>query len=210
VQQADTVGPLTVAVITAVAGLLGAAVGSGATLWSERLRRKREERAAAEENRRELRQAVRIVLAELNGTKAVIRHAAAVQRAWLSDRPLPMDAWRRYRDALALRVSDEAWMMAEKAYGIAAELNQDIEDLHRKERESRTPSVGGVQINLRGLDPTPPLGDKPNLGKLRESFLHIHEAMVSLERELGPKAGVFHYTGYASGEEMWPEGGSPR
>jgi hypothetical protein len=135
------------------------------------------------------------------GTTLLIRHVAQVRRAWPVDRPLRTDGWEAYRDALAGRVSDEAWMTTASVYRITRRLNQGFEDIHRHPR-LRT---GG---NADSEPPIPP--DTLGGDELRDTFLAIREAVKSLERELGPQAGAFQYTGYASGEETWPEGEAPR
>lgn len=38
---------------------------------------------------------------------------------------------------------------------------------------------------------------------VRDGYETIHEAMSQLERAIGPHAGIFAYTGYASVDEIW-------
>ena len=152
--------------------------------WSQR---KHERRLQAERDERERKQAVRVVLEELSEIEKMLLRSAATQLTWKSDdRQLPAGAWARYRDTLAVHVSDEAWRLVAHAYHRANETNWHVIELE-KEYRGRGPDVhflgrGVVQGDIRR---------RP------------HQAMESLERTLGPRGGIYTYTGQATAEEIW-------
>ena len=95
-------------------------------------------------------------------------------------------AWGRYQDALAADVTDETWRYLATAY-------DGIRQFNEAAAHGRALTKGvGVNFSSAGL---------------REGFVNVHQAMTCLERDLpGSKAGIHHYTGYASADDMWPVG----
>jgi hypothetical protein len=40
-------------------------------------------------------------------------------------------------------------------------------------------------------------------GAAQETFFVVHQAMAALERTLGPRGGIYTYTGQATADEIW-------
>jgi hypothetical protein len=181
VVQQDTINPYFVAGIGLAGAVIGGVLTSATTLVVERSRRKRDKQAA----KQELRQAVRILLEELSRDIAAISHAARMGGTWSAERTLDTHGWESYRDFLAGRLSDRAWMWAATAYSAVDRVNDRVQDLRA------SPTYWDVDW-------------------LRDQFVTIFDAMPVIESELGSMAGIYRYTGYVGADELWPKGGAPR
>jgi hypothetical protein len=171
------------AIIAGVAAIIGGVLTAGSNLVVERLRRRQERESQAERDRRELRQATRVVLAELAEISQAIKHTAESQQTWRNDRSLPAFAWREYRAILASHLPLHAWRWVESAYNVANELNWRVMEINR-EYESGGPIAFIEREWLRG------------------PFRTVRQAMAELELALGEARGAFGYTGYASVEDL--------
>lgn len=92
------------------------------------------------------------------------------------------------RENLAARVTDETWRWVAISHDALARLEL--------EAGTRLEASGAGSIVFRA-------------DTLRQAFVTTHTAMMKLEGELGRKSGIYHYTGYANPDEMWPPGGRP-
>jgi hypothetical protein len=171
------------AIIAGAAAVVGGLLTAGSNLVIEALRRRQQRATQAEQDRRELRQATRLVLAELAEISQAIMQTAKSHLTWRSDRPLPASAWREYSPILAAHLPISAWRWVEGAYQGANGLNWRVMEMNR-EFESEGP-VHFIENDW-----------------LRDSFRTLHSAMAELEQSLGEARGVFGYTGYATVEEL--------
>ena len=154
----------------------------------QRHRMGREDAARRRAEERELRRAARIVLEELHLLERLLKRVAQPGGSWPTE-PVSNQAWGRYQDALAADVTDETWRYLATAY-------DGIRQFNEAAAHGRALTKGvGVNFSSAGL---------------REGFVNVHQAMTCLERDLpGSKAGIHHYTGYASADDMWPVGSLP-
>jgi hypothetical protein len=171
------------AIIAGVSAVTGGALTAGANLWAETLHRRREDERDAQRDKREVRQATRLVLAELAEISGAIRQTAKSHLTWREDRPLPAFAWREYRAILASHLPLHAWRWVEMAYNDANALNWRVMEMNR-EVESEGPAHF-IESEW-----------------LRDPFRTTRHAMQELEVALGDPRGAFGYTGYASIEDL--------
>lgn len=171
------------AIIAGVAAVIGGVLTAGSNLAVEALRRRQQRESQAERDQRELRQATRLVLAELAEISQTIKQTAKSHFTWRSDQPLPAIAWREYRAILAAHLPLHAWRWVEGAYNDANALNLRVIGMNRE------------------FDTEGPVHFIENEW-LRNSFRNVYHAMSELERALGDARGVFGYTGYASVEDI--------
>ena len=177
------VSPYGAAIIAGVSAVIGGLLTAGSNLAVEALRRRQQRESQAERDERELRQATRLVLAELAEIGQAIKQTAKSHLTWRSDRLLPAFAWREYRAILAAHLPLQAWRWVETAYNEANGLNWRVLE---KNREFK--SDGPIHFIDNEW--------------LRDPFRTVHHAMAELEQALGDARGVFGYTGYASVEEL--------
>ena len=171
------------AIIAGVSAIAGGALTAGANLWAEARRGLRDDARNEERNKRELRQATRLVLAELAEIRGAIKQTAKSHLTWRTDRPLPAFAWREYRAILAATLPLHAWRWVESAYQDADGLNWRVMEMNR-EFDSEGP-VRFVENQW-----------------LRDAFRTTHQAMQELEVSLGDARGAYGYTGYATVDEL--------
>lgn len=171
------------AIIAGAAALLGGLLTAGSTLGAEALRRGQDRKRQAERDQRELRQATRLVLAELAEIKGAIQQSAKSRLTWRNDRPLPAFAWREYGPVLAAHLPISSWRWVEMAYQEANRLNWSVMEMNREYK-----SDGPVAFIEKEW--------------LRQAFRTLHQAMGELEVALGEPRGAFGYTGYASVQEL--------
>jgi hypothetical protein len=171
------------AIIAAVSAVVGGALSAGANLLAEARRSGRETQREADRAQRELRQATRLVLAELTEISAAITQSAKSHMTWRNERQLPAFAWREYRATLAATVAPGTWRWVEMAYNEGNALNWQMIE-RNAEFESDEP------VHFADNE------------WLREPFRTIRYAMQELEVALGDPKGIYGYTGYRSVEEM--------
>jgi hypothetical protein len=186
VAETNTVGPYATAAIAAGAVIAGGLITAGTTFVVERQRHKHADETQAVADHRELRQAVRIVLDEYASATRALLDTSRRDRELSDAAPLPIGAWVDNRIVLAGFLSDEAWMWGTMANRRIADLN-DARD------------AGAIVA-----DP-----------EMRAGYVTVTSAMGILESELATKtgatrSGIYQYTGYASADEVWPEGHKPR
>ena len=185
--EAGSVGPYGAALIGALGAVVGGVLTVTGNLLIEWSRGKTAARAREASEQRAVRQATRVLLEESSGIQSRILHSARTGLTWRADEPLPVVAWTAYRDHLAAQVSDEAWRHAASAYNAVASLNEDAADLRREHMTDERVHFTETAWLRRGLKT-------------------ITAAMPVLQREAGPMAGIFKYTGYVGLDEVWPEG----
>jgi hypothetical protein len=183
VLAASEVGPYGAAVIAGVAAVVGGLLTAGSNLGVETLRRRDERSARAERDKRELRQATRLLLTELAEIGQAIRQCAKSHLTWPNDRQLPNFAWREYRAILAAHLPLHAWRWVESAYSEANELNWTVLEVNAAYDRNGATSFGDNEW-------------------LRQPFRTVNHAMAELERTLDEPRGAFGYTGYASIEDL--------
>lgn len=171
------------AIIAGAAAIVGGLLTAGSNLFAESLRRRQAQRAQAERDQRELRQATRLVLSELLEIRHTIQRAARTHVTWENSRPLPGFAWREYRAILAAHLPISAWRWVLWAYQDANALNWHVADVNRKSE-----TEGPVHFDDKEW--------------LRDSFRTTYRAMAELEDALGEPRGAFGYTGYADVEDL--------
>jgi len=137
-----------------------------------------------------VRQAARLVLAELSEIEGMLRRTIRSGLTWGSgDRQLPAFAWETYRSVLALHLPQESWRWVAGAYDDVNTANWHVIEL---EREFGKPGP----IHFEDTE------------WLRGPFRAVWVAMEQLERVIGPHGGVYTYTGRVSLEELeaelWP------
>lgn len=178
------VGAYGAAIIAGVSLVVGGALTAGASLRAEGRRSRREDERDEERKQRELRQATRLVLAELGEISGAIEQTATSRLTWRNDRPLPAFAWREYRAILAATLPLDAWRWVEFAYQEANALNWRVMEMNREFQ-----SDGPVHFVENEW--------------LRPGFRTTRQAMQALEAALGePQGGAFGYTGYATIEDL--------
>jgi hypothetical protein len=180
------VSPYGAAIIAGVAAVIGGVLTAGSNLAVEALRRRQQRETQRERDQRELRQATRLVLAELLEIALTIRETAKSRLTWGSDHPLPAFAWREYRAILAAYLPISAWRWVEAAYQDANGLNWHVMEM---QREFKTD--GPVHFIEHEW--------------LRQPFAACHLAISELEQALDEPSGIYGYSGYASPEELEEE-----
>lgn len=171
------------AIIAGVAAVVGGLLTAGSNLAVEGIRRRHEREAQADRDQRELRQAIRLVLAELAEISGAIRHSAKSHGTWRNDQLLPAFAWREYRAILAAHLPLHAWRWIESAYNEANALNWKV-----IETNNEFQSEGPVHFIENEW--------------LRDAFRTTRHAMAQLEGALDEPRGIWGYTGYASIEDL--------
>jgi hypothetical protein len=166
------VSPYGAAIIAGVAAIVGGVIVAGSNLAVEALRRRQQRESQAELDQRELRQATRLVLAELAEISHAISETAKSRFTWRNDRPLPAFAWREYRAILAAHLPISAWRWVESAYQAANALNWHVAEMNR-ELESDGP-IHFIENEW-----------------LRDPFRTLQQAMEELEGALGDARGAF-------------------
>jgi hypothetical protein len=187
----STVGPYGVAIISAVAAVIGGALAAGSNLLATSFSRRHQDEAEQRRAESELRQAARLILEELAEVEQAIQSTAKTQLTWRSgERQLPAFAWSDHRHVLAAQVPDDAWRLVAAAYRSVNELNWHVIGL---QREFKTD--GPVHFIDKSW--------------LQQPFRTIRVAIERLDDLVGPKAGIYAYSGYVSTEELeellWPE-----
>jgi hypothetical protein len=177
------VSPYGAALIAGIALVLGGLLTAGSNVFIEWLRRRSERHTETERDKRELRFAVRLTLAELSEISQAIRHTAKSHLTWRTDRALPAFAWREYRATLAAHLPLEAWRWVEGAYNEANALNWRVIEMSQEFK-----SDGPIHFIENEW--------------LRSPFETVHHAMAALEESLGEPGGAFDYTGHATIEEL--------
>ena len=79
-----------------------------------------------EEAERLVRQAARLLVAELSEIDHAIREAASAGAYWtdsMAGRELPTATWNAYRDVLAMHADAGAWRLTAEAFQAANDLN---------------------------------------------------------------------------------------
>jgi hypothetical protein len=178
-----SVSPYGAAIIAGAAAIVGGVLTGGSNLLVEARRRRHERAREAQRDQRELRQATRLVLAELAEISGSIKQTAKSRLTWGNDRELPEFAWREYRAILAAHLPLHAWRWVESAYNEANSLNWRVMQMNR-EFESEEP-VHFIENEW-----------------LRDPFRTVQRAMAELEGALGDPRGAFGYTGYADPEQL--------
>ena len=178
----DSVSAYGAAVIAGVAAVIGGLLAAGSNLLVEWQRGGRADKEQAERDQRELRQATRLVLAELSEASTAIRHAAKSHLTWPQNRQLPAFAWREYRVVLAAHLPIAAWRWVQMAYDNTNALNWRVIEM-------------GQEFNTTG-----PVHFIENEW-LRRPFETVHQAMSELEVALGETRGIYGYSGYVTVED---------
>jgi hypothetical protein len=171
------------ALIAGLSAIVGGAITAGSNLLVEARRRKHDVESLATREQRDLRQATRLVLAELAEVDQAIRHSARSHLTWPLERQLPGFAWKEYRGTLAVHLPLHAWRWVESAYDEANGLNWRVIEFARE-----ASTEGPVH--------------RADVEWLRAPFRTIRHAMGELEQALGEPRGAFGYTGYASIDEL--------
>lgn len=159
--------------------LIGAAVALSTTFGLEWWRNRRLVQEAADEQSRAIRQAIRLVLAELDEIDSVIREAASVGAYWterMAGRELPTGTWNTYRDTLAVHLDPHPWRLVAGAFAVANDLNWRL-------RAGK-------------------LARPPESKVLLAAWRSVRAAMVVLEPLMGQEQGAFGYSGYADEEDL--------
>jgi hypothetical protein len=182
VMVADTtIGPYAAAAIGAFGAVVGGVLTAGSSFLIERSRTTRDSEAMAREGRR----AARLVVEELTRIERTLVRAAESGLTWPRSRDLPRNQWRTYRGVLASHTGEEAWRLVAAAYELADDANWRAAVFRQK-------SGAGDEE-----------GGRPGENEwLLRPFQVVNEAIAVLESELGLKARVFEYPGYASVEEL--------
>jgi hypothetical protein len=192
----SAVGPYGVAIIGAVAAVIGGVLAAGSNLLATWISRRHQDRSDQRRVESELRQSARLILEELSEIEQAIQSTAKTQLTWRSgDRQLPAFAWGDHRHVLAAQVPDETWRWVAAAYRSVNELNWHVIEL---QREFQTD--GPVAFTDKSW--------------LQQPFRTIRSAIEQLDGLVGPKAGIYAYSGYVGTEELeellWPELLEPR
>jgi hypothetical protein len=149
------------AVIALIGAIVGGAMTSASNVGIEMVRQNRVEkdRGRAEGNqaeveRREMRLAARLVLAELRHARVVIKAAKKGTGGWTTGPKelLPVDAWSTHRLVLAGRFSDKEWDSTQSAYRyIEAMRLGDTKSIGIDEVASGT--IDAIELAVRTLQP---------------------------------------------------------
>ena len=171
------------AIIAAVSAVAGGALTAGASVWAEGRRAKREDARAEERDKREQRQATRLLLAELAEIREAIYQSAKSHLTWRTDQPLPAFAYKDWGAVLAATLPLHVWRAVEWAYREANRLNWAVMEMNREFK-----SEGPIHFIDNEW--------------LRSGFRCADDAMRELEVALGEPRGVFGYTGYRTIAEI--------
>ena len=110
-------------VIAAVAGVVGAILGAGASGFASFKLEKRREKARA-------RAGARLIRSDLE-TVAMLFGAAETRRQWPLTIDLPTEGWRQFRDVVASELQPTAWDDVEAAIAVIA-TQQAIQEFSRR------------------------------------------------------------------------------
>jgi hypothetical protein len=149
------------AVIALLGAIIGGAMTSVSNVGIEMARQKRLEKdlgtaeeTQAEAERREMRLAARLVVAELKHARVIIKTARKGTGGWTAGPKelLPVDAWSTHRLVLASRFSDKEWDSTQSAYRyIEAMRLGDTESIGIAEVASGT--IDAIELAVRTLQP---------------------------------------------------------
>jgi hypothetical protein len=179
VLAASSVGAYTAALIAAGSAVVGGLLTAGSNLLIEERRRKHRDDAVRTQEQAELRQATRLVLAELAEIVRTIGHFARSRRVWPSERQLPSAAWEQFRTVLAPSLPLSTWRWLCAAYDFAKEVNLEIFERHDQAIDSN------------------------DVEWLRQPFRTTYHAIEELETVLGESEDPFYsYRGRRSMEEL--------
>jgi hypothetical protein len=179
VLAAGSVGAYAAALIAAGSAVVGGLLTAGSNLLIEGRRRKHQDEAARAHELVELRQATRLVLAELAEIVQTIRHVARSQRVWPRERRLPASAWEEYRAVLASGLPFSTWRWVSAAYDLAKEVNLDVVEREEQPRDA-------VDVEW-----------------LRQPFRTAYHAIEELESSLGESEDpFFSYRGRRTLDEL--------
>jgi hypothetical protein len=164
------------AVSTLLGVFLGGCIASGTSFGRERLRTRRERKAAEEHDRRDARRAARLLAEELDYGRGLLARAQQTGHyTWEPPKRLiPAAAWTEYRADFALVASDEEWGMVAAAFGEFDRLNWDVRDVLEEEHWS------GVAERRHPYYEPPKLGARTDL----DGALAKVDAALALLREL--------------------------
>jgi hypothetical protein len=119
---ASSISPYGAALIGAIGALIGGALTSGTTLLVDWRRRRSEKQGQKQREDRELRQAIRLVLSELEEIDYAMRDL--VRSTKLNpDKRLPAYAWAEHKSILAVHLDDGVWASVTSAYREENDLN---------------------------------------------------------------------------------------
>ena len=109
-----------------IGALVGGAITAGSNLLIEWLRRRHEQDREGERDSRELRQAVRLVLSELEEIDYAIRQVVRSGVWGPPEKQLPAFAWADHRSIFAAQLDPDVWLSVASAYREENELNWHI------------------------------------------------------------------------------------
>jgi hypothetical protein len=128
--------------------LIGAAVTLATTFGLEAWRTRLRAEEVAQSREEALRQALRLVLVELDEIDGAIREAASVGAYWterMAGRELPTGTWNTYREVLAVRLDPHPWRLVAAAFDVANDLNWRL----RAGKLARPPESQALRIVWR-------------------------------------------------------------
>jgi hypothetical protein len=127
------ISDLTLALVVAGATLLGSAIGGAiagvVTLRAENRRQGFIRRQGAERERRQLKQAGRLMAEELDDGRSKIILAHAEHHYWRTDDPIALTQWTTYRELLAAHLDDATWTTVATAFAWFRQLNRVVVDV---------------------------------------------------------------------------------
>lgn len=190
----SSVTPLAAALIGAGGAVFGGVLTTSGQLLIESGRAKRERTANAEQQRRELRLAARLVMEELAEASALIASAAKSRRYWLGPRVLPTSTWNEYRTEIATAIEVPLdWRFITAAYDGINNLNWTVQHRRATAQTVDTHTAGAL---VSEDDET------------RAVWRDIRQAIETLERSvgvMGPASRVLREAEDAEAE-FWPYG----
>jgi hypothetical protein len=126
------ISDLTLALVVAGATLFGSAIGGaiagGVTLRAEKRRHDFIRRREDDRERRQMKQAGRLVAEALDDGRSKIIVAHAEHHYWPVDDPIKLTEWAAYRELLAAHLDDESWTTVATAFGWFRQLNRIAAD----------------------------------------------------------------------------------
>jgi hypothetical protein len=192
---AETVSPVTAALIGAGGALLGGTLTAASSFLVEVQRSRRSDASAADLRKAKVRQSARLVLEELADAEQLLQDAATRRRYWPRPRALSAAVWTEQRGTLAEHI-DSALSWRRITAGLD-EINR-LNWLVDQRRESTNPGSDAAKLGERV---------SPN-DNTRQSWRAIREAIAQLEQVIevvGPASRVLRDGGDIEAE-LWPLG----
>jgi hypothetical protein len=166
----------------AVASLLGAIIGgtltAGSNVLLDWVRGKRESKAVSQRDRRDARQAARLIAEEVEYSRRLLRraHERAIFTWEPPNRLLPSATWTEHRAEFAGGpVSDEEWLTVSRAYAELYRLNWYVRDVIEEDHYLKT----GPSSPLEGRELGPNANVPQALGRVDDALRVLRRLMAA-------------------------------